>query len=63
MKNRNIVCLKLNIELLYDPESLLLCIQPEKTIIKKKKCSPMFIAVVFTIANTWKQVKSPSREV
>ena len=23
----------------------------------------MFLAVVFTIANTWKQVKSPSREV
>ena len=64
MENRNIVHLKLNIELLYDPASLLLCIQLEKTIIqKKKKCTPMFIAVVFIIANTWKQVKSPSREV
>ena len=28
------------------------CIQ-EKTVIKKNTCIPMFIAALFTVANTW----------
>ena len=38
----------------------LLGIYPEKTIIQKDTCTPMFIAALFTIARTWKQPKSPS---
>ena len=46
---------KLNIELPYDPAIPLLGIYPEKTIIWKDTCTPMFIAAQFTIARTWKQ--------
>ena len=35
---------------------------PEKTIIQKDACTPMFIAALFTIAKTWKRSKCPSRE-
>ena len=53
---------KLKIELSYDPAIPLLGIYPEKTIIQKNTCTPMFTAVLFTIARTWKQPKSPSTE-
>ena len=33
-----------------------------KTIIQKDACTPMFIAALFTIARTWKQLKCPSTE-
>ena len=48
---------KLKIELPYDPTIPLLCIYPEKTIIKKDTGTPMFTAALFTIASTWKQPK------
>ena len=51
---------KLKIELPYDPAIPLLGIYPEKTIIQKDTCTPMFIAALFTIARTWKQPKCPS---
>ena len=47
------------IKLLYNPEIPLLGIYPEKTIIGKDPCTPMFIAAVFTIAKTWKQCRYP----
>ena len=47
---------KLKIELPYDPAIPLLGRYPEKTIIKKDTCTPMFIAL-FTIARTRKQPK------
>ena len=50
---------KLKIELPYDPAIPLLDIYPEKTIIQKESCTIMFIAVVFTIARTWKPPKCP----
>ena len=50
---------KLKIELPYDPTISLLGIYPEKTIIKKTTCTPMFIAALFTMARTWKQPKCP----
>ena len=50
---------KLKIELPYDLAIPLLGIYPEKTIIKKETCTPMFIAALFTIARTWKQPKCP----
>ena len=40
---------KLKIELPYDPAILLLDIYPDKTIIQKDTCTPMFIAALFTI--------------
>ena len=48
---------KLKIELPYDPAIPLLDIYPEKTIIQKDTCPPMFIAALFLIANIWKQPK------
>ena len=53
---------KLKIELPYDPAIPLLGIYPEKTIIQKETCIPMFIAALFTIARTWKQTKCPSTD-
>ena len=50
---------KLKIELPYDPAIPLLGIYPEKTIIQKDTCIPMFIAALFTIARSWKQSKCP----
>ena len=48
---------KLNIE--YGPEIPLLGIDPKKTIIQKDTCTPMFIAVLFTITKSWKLPKCP----
>ena len=51
---------KLKIELPYDPAIpllLILLLIPEKTIIQKDTCTPVFIAAVFTIARSWKQPK------
>ena len=50
---------KLEIELPYDPAIPLLGIYPDKTIIQKDTCTPMFIAALFTIAKTRKQLKCP----
>ena len=52
---------KLRLELPYDPAILLLGIYSPnlKTFICKDICTSMFIAVLFTVAKTWKQ-KSPS---
>ena len=53
---------KLKIELPYDPATPLLGIYPEKTIIQKDPCTPMFIAALFTIARSWKRPKCPSTD-
>ena len=45
---------KLGIKLPHGPEILLLDIYPEKTIIQKDTCTPVFIAALFTIAKAWK---------
>ena len=42
--------------------SPLLGIYPEKTIIQKDTCTPIFIAALFTIARSWKQPKCPSTD-
>ena len=47
----------LKIELPYDPAIPLLGIYPQKTIIQKDTCTPMFIATLFTIVRSWKQPK------
>ena len=43
---------KLKIELSYNPAIPLLGIYPEKTIIQKDTCTPMFTAALFTLART-----------
>ena len=53
---------KLKIELSYDPAIPLLGIYLDKTIIQKDTCFPMFIAGLFTIAQTWKQPKCLSTD-
>ena len=53
---------KLKIELPYDPGIPLLDIYPDKTIIQKDMCTPMFIAAIFTRAKTQKQPKCPSTD-
>ena len=53
---------KLKRELPYDPAIPLLGIYPEKTIIPKDTCTPMFTAALFTTARSWKQPKCPSRD-
>ena len=53
---------KLKIELPYDPAISLLGIYPEKIIIQKDTCTPMFIAALFSIARSWKQPNCPSTD-
>ena len=53
---------KLKTELPHDPAIPLLGIYPEKTIIQKDTCTPIFVAALFIIAKTWKQPKRPSTE-
>ena len=50
---------KLNIELSYDPAIQLLGIYPDKTLLEKYTCTPMFTAALSIIAKTWKQPKCP----
>ena len=53
---------KLKLELPYDPAIPLLGLYPEKTIIQKDTCTPMFTAALFTIARTWRQPKCPTTD-
>ena len=50
---------KLKIELPYDPAIPVLGTYPDKTLIQKDTCTPVFIAALFTIAKAWKQSKCP----
>ena len=52
---------ELKMELPFDPDIPLLgiYIKNHETAIQKNLCTPMFIAVLFIIANTWKQPKCP----
>ena len=50
---------KLQIQLPYDPAIPLMGIYPDKSIIWKYSCTPMFIATLFITAKTWKQFKCP----
>ena len=53
---------ELKVELRYDPAIPLLGIYPEKTIIQKDTCTPMFISALSTIPRSWKQPKCPSTD-
>ena len=43
----------------YDPTIPLLGIYPEKTITERDVCTPVFVAALFTIARTCKQLRYP----
>ena len=53
---------KLKIELSYDLAILLLDMHPKKTktLIRKDRRTPVFIAALFTIVKAWKKPKCPS---
>ena len=53
---------KLKVELSYDPATPLLGTYPDKIIICKDPCTPMFIAAPLTKAKAWKQPKRPLTE-
>ena len=61
----NFILKKLKIDLPYDPEIALLGIYPRDTGVLGMHwgtCTPMFIAVLSTIAKLWKKPKCPSTE-
>ena len=51
---------KLEIKPPYDPAIPLLGIYPEKNMVQKDTCTPVFLAALLTIAKRWKQPKCPS---
>ena len=53
---------KLEIELSYYPEILVLGIHTKETRTERVPCTPMFIAALFTIARTWKQPRCLSAD-
>ena len=53
---------KLRIGCPYNPAIPIQDIHLEKTIIWKDTCTPMFIAALFSIAKTWKELKCPWTE-
>ena len=46
----------------HDPAIPLLGIHAEKNMVRKETCTPMFLAVLFTMAKTWKQPECPSTD-
>ena len=46
----------------HDPKIPLLGIYPEKNVTKKDTFTPMFTAVLSTVARTWKQPRCPSKD-
>jgi len=53
---------KLKREIPHDLPIILLGIYPEKSIIQKDTCTPVFTVALFTTARIWKQPKCPSTE-
>ena len=53
---------KLGIKPRCDSAIPLLGIYPEETKIEKDTCIPLFIAALFTVAITWKQLRCPSTD-
>ena len=49
----------LKIEIPYDPAIPLMGIYPEKNMIQKDTCTPVFTVALLTTAKTWKQCKCP----
>ena len=53
---------KLGIKPLHDPTIPLLSSYSEETKLEADTCIPLFIAILFTIATTWKQPRCPSAD-
>ena len=53
---------KRSIQLPYEPAIPLLFIYPEKSVLPKDTCTPMFTAAVFPIPRSWTQPKCPSTD-
>ena len=53
---------KLEIELPYHPAVPLLGIHTKESRFEKDTCTPVFIAILFIIARTWKQPRCPSAD-
>ena len=53
---------KLKIELPYNKAIPRLGMYPDKTLIEKDTCTPVFIEALFTIGETWKQPERPSTD-
>ena len=49
-------------DLPYDPAIPLRGIYPDKTVIEKDTCTPLFTAALFTVAKTQRQPKCPSTD-
>ena len=62
MENNVEIYFKIRKKLPYDPAIPRLGIDPEKTIIAKDTCTPMFTAALFTITRTWKKPRYPSAD-
>ena len=62
MENSTEISLKIRKELLYEPTIPLLGIYPEKTIIERDIYTQMFVAALFIIARTWKQLRCSTDE-
>ena len=52
----------LSLRAVYDPEIPLLGIYSEKTVFEKDTYAPVFMATLFTIPRTWKQLRCSSTE-
>jgi len=52
----------LETELPYNPTIPLLGIHTDEMRLERDTCTPMFIAAVFIIARTWKQLRCPSAD-
>ena len=53
---------ELKIDLPYDPAIALLGIYPKYIATVKRRCTPMFIAAMSTIAKLWKEPRCPSKD-
>ena len=53
---------KLEIKLSYDPTIPLLDIYTKEIVVEQDTCTPVFIAALFTIARTQKQLRCPSTD-
>ena len=62
MENSMTFLRKLKAQWHSDPAIPLLGTYLDKTIIQTDACTPVFMAALFTIANTWKQPKRPSTD-
>ena len=53
---------KFKIEFPYDPVMPPVDTYPDKTVVQKDTCVPMFTTALFTITKTWKQPNCPSTD-